>query len=80
MPDEREASPKVCLFCAHYCLDPGERAYSELTPGGPGETGCRKGHWRIGPSDGDERDLRKEMQRAAKCPDYAYYKEVEDEF
>lgn len=36
---------KLCLFCKHFYFNPGELAYSDVTPGSNMSIGCGKGHW-----------------------------------
>lgn len=60
---------RLCLRCAHFSLDTGERGYSQETPGYHGSLSCNKGHFNFR-GDGYLDCYKLCIERAATCPDY----------
>ena len=63
--------PPTCLDCRHLDLVTPTPAYSEWTPGDPGEWVCRKGMYRLGEAEAfDKRTLREKIVMAATCTEF----------
>lgn len=65
---------RICYECKHCFWISSTRAYSDLTPGDPGEMGCDKKHWREYIQDGSTlelSDLAKNILLAETCADFS---------
>lgn len=60
----------ACWFCKHFLFTPGERGYSEWTPGSQAAFDCLKDVWEIDLEDETEETFRQKLSTAATCPKF----------
>jgi hypothetical protein len=61
---------KTCILCLHCYYRPGERGYSEYTPGWDAAMGCGLYLWELDFLDDTEADFGRKMTSAETCPQY----------
>jgi hypothetical protein len=60
---------KLCLFCKNFYFNPGEKGYSDMTPGYDTTLGCNLGYWDILNIDAEE-SYRECQLKAKTCKDF----------
>jgi hypothetical protein len=63
---------RVCWDCKHLYFDPGERGYSEQTPGSDMSMSCQREYWEFEFGDETLASFRDKLQTAERCADYAF--------
>jgi len=61
---------KLCVFCEHFYLSPGDPGHSEYTPGWDAEMGCRKDIISIDLMIDSTGSYRRKILLAKTCKDY----------
>lgn len=62
---------RICWACKYVLYSPGERNYSELTPGWDASLECGKGYWKIDFNRDYLSSVREKLTSAIRCAEYS---------
>jgi len=77
MPINLPTAKKLCLFCQHFYITPGEEDWSEFTPGAKAELWCEKNmQIYLSLHDIEQSEYQTWIEFAENCPSFTWHPSI----